>query len=34
MLNNIEDAMMKYLRQELIDRSKEIINQKVEDEEV
>jgi hypothetical protein len=34
MLNNIEDAMMKYLRQELIDRSKKIINQKVEDEEV
>jgi len=31
MFNNIEDAIMKSLRQGLIDRSKEIINQKVEE---
>ena len=31
MFNNIEDAMMKSLKQGLIDRSKEIINQKVEE---
>ena len=31
MFNNIEDAIIKSLRQGLIDRSKELINEKVEE---